>query len=352
MTHEPSLLPAASRRGQLTLLGLSTAILVLAAIHFAWPILAPLVFSLFVIALVWPLQLALQRRIPRLLGVVVTVLVVTVTIAVIGTLLTWGFSRAARWLIADAARFQAIYLQTTEWLEGHGFAVAGLFGDVFTPSRMLATVQTIGVRLQMILSFTIVTLVFTILGLLEVDHAAAKLRAMPNAARAAALARATRDTATKLQTYMLVRTAMSLITGALVAGFAALVGLPLAVEWGVIAFALNYIPFIGPFVATVIPTLFAVAHFGSWEIPLAVFAGFNVIQFVVGSYLEPRVAGNALSISPFIVLLAVFLWSFLWGLPGAFIGVPIVIAVLTICEQFEGSRWVARLLAGPGAEKK
>ncbi|MCK7476092.1 MAG: AI-2E family transporter [Rhodopseudomonas palustris] len=237
----------------MTLLGLCTAILVLVAIHLAWPILAPLVFSLFVIALVWPLQLALQRRIPRLLGVVVTVLVVTVTIAVIGTLLTWGFSRAARWLIADAARFQAMYLQATEWFEGHGFAVAGLFGDVFTPGRMLSAAQKVGVWLQVILGFSAVTLVFTILGLLEVDLAAAKLRALPNVARAEALARAARDTAAKLQTYMLVRTAMSLITGALVAGFAALVGLPLAVEWGVIAFALNYIPFIGPFVATVIP---------------------------------------------------------------------------------------------------
>ena len=71
---------------------------------------------------------------------------------------------------------------------------------------------------------------------------------------------------------------------------------------------------------------------------------------MVGSYLEPRVAGSALSLSPFLVLFAIFLWSFLWGISGAFIGVPIVIAILTVCEQYPGSRWVSEVLAG--AERK
>ena len=78
-----------------------------------------------------------------------------------------------------------------------------------------------------------------------------------------------------------------------------------------------------------------------------VFGGLNLIQFLVGSYLEPRIAGNAVSLSPFLVLFAVFFWAFLWGIAGAFIGVPIVIAVMTICAQHPSSRWVADLF---GAE--
>jgi AI-2 transport protein TqsA len=114
----------------------------------------------------------------------------------------------------------------------------------------------------------------------------------------------------------------------------------------VIAFVLNYIPFIGPLVATVFPTLFALAQFGSWELAVVVFLGLNLIQFLIGSYLEPRIAGSALSISPFLVLFAVFFWAFLWGMPGAFIGVPIVIAILTLCEQHASTRWIATLLSG------
>jgi AI-2 transport protein TqsA len=134
-------------------------------------------------------------------------------------------------------------------------------------------------------------------------------------------------------------------------GFASLAGLQLAAEWGIIAFALNYVPFIGPLVATVFPTLFAMAQFESWQMAIIVFAGLNLIQFLVGGYLEPRIAGVALSISPFMVLFSVFFWTFLWGIAGAFIGVPIVIAILTICKQHQSSRWLPDLLGGPQARK-
>jgi len=96
----------------------------------------------------------------------------------------------------------------------------------------------------------------------------------------------------------------------------------------------------------VFPTLFALAQFGSWRLAVVVFLGLNLIQFLIGSYLEPRIAGAALSVSPFLVLFAVFFWAFLWGIPGAFIGVPIVIAGLTLCEQRESTRWIATLLSG------
>ena len=70
---------------------------------------------------------------------------------------------------------------------------------------------------------------------------------------------------------------------------------------------------------------YALAQFESLYLTLFVFACLNIIQFAIGSYVEPRVAGKALSLSPFLVLFSVFLWMFLWGLFGAFIGVPIAI---------------------------
>ena len=126
---------------------------------------------------------------------------------------------------------------------------------------------------------------------------------------------------------------MSMLTGLLVWMLAKLFGLELAAEWGVIAFTLNYVPFIGPLIATVFPTALALVQFESWQTAVLIFASLNVIQFVVGSYIEPRVSGNALSISPSIVLFSVFFWTYIWGLFGAVIGVPVMIAVLTFCAQ-------------------
>jgi AI-2 transport protein TqsA len=139
-------------------------------------------------------------------------------------------------------------------------------------------------------------LIYLVLGLLEVEALAQKVQRMENRTAARVIAGGTVAAATKLRRYMLVRTLMSVLTGLLVWAFAAAIGLDYAAEWGIIAFVLNYIPFIGSFIATLLPTLFALAQFASWQLSLAVFASLNVIQFVVGSYIEPRVAGDVLAI--------------------------------------------------------
>jgi AI-2 transport protein TqsA len=88
-------------------------------------------------------------------------------------------------------------------------------------------------------------------------------------------------------------------------------------------------------------------QFDTWTAVLAVFICLNIIQFAIGSIIEPRLSGNLLSISPFVVLFAVLFWTFLWGIFGAFIGVPIALAIVSFCGQHASSRWVADLLGGP-----
>jgi AI-2 transport protein TqsA len=333
-------------RGALTMLGLCTAVLVFCGLYFARSILAPVTFSLFVVAIVWPLQRALETRIPRLLGLVATLAVTLLVVTVLGYLIVWAFGTVGRWLIDNALRFQVLYMQWTEWLEEHGILVTSLLVENFNASWLIRAVQEIGGRLHGLVTFVVITFVFTALGLLEVDIARKHIESLGNKAAARTILQASTQIADKFQRYMLVRSAMSVLTGLVVWAFALLAGLELATAWGVIAFVMNYIPFIGPLIATVFPTLFALAQVGSWQLAVVVFLCLNLIQFVIGSYMEPRIAGAALSVSPFLVLFAVFFWAFLWGLPGAFIGVPIVIAALTLCEQRESTRWIATLLSG------
>ena len=328
------------------MLGLSTAVLLFAGLYFARSILAPVAFSLFVIAIVWPLQRTLETRVPRLLALVATLVVTLLVIAVLGYLIVWSFGTVGRWVIDNALRFQALYLQWTDWLKEHGILVTSFLVENFNAGWLIRAVQEIGGRLQGLVTFVVITFVFTALGLLEVDIARKNIETLSNKEAAQTILQASTLIADKFQRYMLVRSAMSVLTGLVVWAFALLAGLELATAWGVIAFVLNYIPFIGPLVATVFPTIFALVQFGSWQLAAIVFLALNLIQFLIGSYLEPRIAGAALSLSPFVVLFAVFFWAFLWGVPGAFIGVPIVIAALTLCEQRESTRWIAALLSG------
>ena len=328
------------------MLALCTAVLVFAGLYFARSILAPVAFALFVIAVVWPLQRTLETRIARLLALVATLVATLLVVTVLGYLIVWAFGTVGRWLIDNALRLQALYMQWTDWLEAHGILVTSFLIENFNAGWLIRAVQEIGGRLHGLLTFVLITFVFTALGLLEVDIARKNIESLRNKEAARTILQASTLIADKFQRYMLVRSAMSVLTGLVVWAFALLAGLELATAWGVIAFVLNYIPFIGPLVATVFPTIFALVQFGSWQLAAIVFLALNLIQFLIGSYLEPRIAGAALSLSPFVVLFAVFFWAFLWGIPGAFIGVPIVIAALTLCEQRESTRWIAALLSG------
>ncbi|WP_170979179.1 AI-2E family transporter [Roseomonas sp. HF4] len=332
--------------GTRTMLGLCAAVLVAAALQAGQAIFAPIVFALFVIALVWPVQRAVQSRLPAGVAVVATVLVTLVVVAGLALAIAWGFGRVAEWVVANAARLQALYAAKLAWLDDQGIAAAGALAEQFDVRFLVRIAQGVLAQMQGIISFAVVTAVFVILGLLEVRQASAQLERMEGKPGARRVVAGLAATGQKLRVYMGVRTLASVLTGVAVWAFARYMGLDLAAEWGVIAFVLNYIPFIGPLIATIFPTAVGLLQFGSWQAVVTIFAALQVIQFLIGSYLEPRLTGARFAVSPFMVLVAVFLGAFLWGIPGAFIGVPVLIAVLTLCEQFEGSRWVARLLSG------
>jgi AI-2 transport protein TqsA len=330
-----------------TMTGLVAVVVLLWAISAASAVFAPIALALFIIAIVWPLQDRLQSRMPKLLALAICVLVTVFVVLAFTSLAVWGFGRVGRWLMNDAGRLQSLYDQAVSRLESHGLSVSGLWADQFNAAWLVRAVQQVAGRVNTTLSFWLVALVYVILGLLEVDDMRRKISSLNNRDVARMLIDGCAATTVKFRQYILVRTQMSALTGLLVWLFTWLSGLQLSAEWGVIAFVLNYIPFIGPFIATIFPTLFAITQYETWQAVLGVFICLNIIQFVVGSYIEPRLSGNVLSISPFVVLFSIFFWTFLWGLFGAFIGVPIAIAVLTFCAQQPSSRWVADLFGGP-----
>jgi predicted PurR-regulated permease PerM len=328
------------------MLAVCTTILVAAALYFARSVFAPLAFAVFMVAIVWPLQSELQKRLPQFVALFITLVVTAAVLIVFTSMVAWGFSVVAQWMIANAARFQAMYVHWTDWLEEHGIFIVGMIAERFDVMWLVRIAQTVAGRINNTVGFAILAFVFMMLALLETGDMRERLAALKDKEKGRALAGAAARIGAKFRKYMVVRTQLSLLTGVAVWAFALLSGLELAMAWGIIAFALNYIPFLGPFVATILPALFAMAQFDTWQPIIILVLGLFVIQFMIGNYLEPLVAGAALAISPLAVIFAVFFWSFLWGIPGAFIGVPVTIAILTLCELSPSTRWIATLLSG------
>ncbi|MCO5131610.1 MAG: AI-2E family transporter [Xanthobacteraceae bacterium] len=337
----------------MTLRTIAAPIWILAIIALVWAlkaadtIVAPIACAFFIIALAWPLQSRLQRWLPKLVALALVVCLIVLTFFAFVSVTSWALGRIIAASSMDATRFQTLYDQFSEWLAGYGIAIGGVLSDYFNASSILRLARAATQRLNTMFSFWIVVVIYVLLGLLDIEAIARNARVALSPQAATVLIDGTAATAAKFRRYMLVRTVMSLATGVMVWVLASATGLRFAAEWGVMAFALNYIPFIGPFVATFLPTLYALAQFDSLHSALAIFAGLNLIQFIIGSYIEPRVAGYALAITPFVVLFSVFFWVFVWGLFGAFIGVPITIALVTYCAQSPSTIWITRLLGAP-----
>ncbi len=326
--------------------------LVVEAAYFAAVVFEPVAFALFFIALVWPLQQALQKRMPRGVALIITIVTTIAVVTKLISMIAWSGGQIARWVAGNFDRFQSLYLLVSERLEGNDIFVGTIISERFNVAWLLGVFQQVAIRVNSLIGFSLLVFIFMAMGILEAEEFGKNLASLGDETNGRRLAAAAVTIGKKFRQYMVVRTVASILTGLIVWIFSLLVGLELATAWGVITFALNYIPFIGPLIATALPSLFALVQRGSWELAAFILATLTVVQFLIGSYFEPLFTAKTLSISSFFVVFAVFFWGFIWGLPGTFIGVPIAIAVLTICEQFPASRWIAVLLSGRAPDEK
>ncbi|GAA4748166.1 AI-2E family transporter [Sphingomonas daechungensis] len=324
------------------------AILVMTvAAYYAASVFAPLAVALFIMALVWPLQRTLQARVHKLVALALTLLTTIAVCVAFAWIISWAVGRVGRSVVLDSARYNFFLASTKDWLDAQGVSVAALGAEHFTVAWLFSAISRLGGHLQTTFTFWLIAITYLMLGLLEVDDIRTKMQAMSNRNASRILLEGCSVVASQYRRYLLIRTGVSLLTGSLVWLFARLVGLPFAFEWGVMAFALNYLPFIGPFFATVMPTLLAMATFDTWGEVLLVFVCLNVIQFMVGSYIEPRVAGTMLSISPTLVLFVIFFWTFMWGILGTLLAMPITVAIFAFCGLNPRSQWVVELFGKP-----
>jgi predicted PurR-regulated permease PerM len=142
------------------------------------------------------------------------------------------------------------------------------------------------------------------------------------------------------------------VTGALIAVLAwalmAALHLNSATFWAFLIFVVCYIPVIGGLVAGVLPALFALVQFVQWWPAAVLFVGLQVILFVVGNVVLPRMQRDSLNIDPVVVLLSLAFWGAIWGIVGMFLSTPLTVTGIIVLAQFPGSRWIAILLSGDG----
>ncbi|MHA6262780.1 AI-2E family transporter [Arenibacterium sp. CAU 1754] len=130
-------------------------------------------------------------------------------------------------------------------------------------------------------------------------------------------------------------------------------GVDFALFWAFLIGLLNYIPYVGSYVAVAFPVLISVGQFGEFTRPAILVVLLTVVQTIIANYVEPRVVGRQLNLSPFVVLVSLSFWATLWGIPGAILAVPLTSVLAIILASFDTTRPVAILMSdqvGPGAD--
>lgn len=150
------------------------------------------------------------------------------------------------------------------------------------------------------------------------------------------------------RSYIAVKFGASVLTAVLSYIVMHFVGLDFPVFWAFLVFLLNFIPTIGSFVATIFPSLVALLQFDTLAPFLIVLLGVMSIQIMIGSFLEPKLLGDSLNISPFVIILSLVLWGLIWGVVGMLLCVPLTAIMIVVMGQFPNTRPIAILLSRNG----
>lgn len=326
------------------MLGIIAVILILWALRASWVVSMPLAFAIFLAVLVWPLQRRLERRLPSTLSAIVVMIPLALALA-IGIGVVWlAAAQIAERGLPYAQQLQQRLEQILGWAREHGVQLRwDQLSAQGAPERFVAWLSA-GLRsIWTALGLFGFIIVLLVLLLFEIDQWRRKAATQFNDRTSRAILDSGKTIVDQLQRFLLVRTAMSLMAGVGTWLLCVILGVDFAFVWGLIAFVFNYLPNIGSLLSYIPPTLFAWLQY-DWKWALLVLACIGGLDAILGSVVDPKLQGKSLRLSPLVVMVSVVFWGWMWGIPGAILGVPITASLVIIAQHADRLRPFARLV--------
>lgn len=337
-------------------LGIIAFILVAAALNATQWVTMPLGFAFVVAMCLSPIDLWVCARVPRKfrwMGKLAAVAVILLVIA----LFVGGAYFVARSVVDTLPSItDQLRAKLPDGNEGGGMfrevwrsvdSVLGTAGGDGAPSGLIGQLgsfaRAIASSVSTLLAMAAVIFFFSLLMLTERRRWQEKLRHVSsrNGQWEAAFAAA----AQRFRWYLLVRTILGVATAALYGGWLFLFGIELVPVWVILTFLLNFIPTIGSLISGLLPFVFALAA-KDLGTAFLVGAGLVFIEQVMGNFVDPRMQGKELSLSPLVLLSSLLLWGFIWGVAGTLIAVPLTVFAVIILARIPALRPIALLLSG------
>lgn len=325
--------------------GAAALFIVIAGLWFLAPFISPVIMALFFAMLFYPVLKWLKNK---GLGTGLALLIILVLTIVIGlaivALVVTSFSRLAEGLNTYQVQFEGRLSEVEGWLANQGLAtltnppISQSINVEQVVKSLAGFLGRIG-NIAAVAGLVIMTMIFAVV---EIPTFGQKV-AENLGAESLLLARGTQLGHTVVR-YFGLRAVVNLITGAGIALFLFILGVDYALLWGVLAFFLSFIPYLGLFIATIPAVLLAWAEFGPAR-AILVILGVMVANSLAENVVAPKLIGKGLSISPLVVFLSFFFWSWVLGPLGMFLSMPMTVIILMILDSFDETRWLARTIS-------
>ncbi len=342
--------PKKSARGLLPqtwahLIGTAAVVIIVAALKEARAILVPLVVSIFVATLTAPIFFYLGRR--KVTAAIAEPAEIQLTLAILAGV-TGLVASSLNAFVRTAPQYQddlvALIVEVSERLQWLGLQIEpSKLLSVIQPSSAIQFAARLVSQVADLFSSALLILLLTVFVLFEALVFPEKIR------------RAVGDPATDLsqglrvvrrvQAYVVVKTYTSLATGVVVGGALHLIGIDFALLWGLLAFLLNFIPNLGSIIAAIPAIMMAFLQFGVSG-ALLTSGIFLATNMIIGNFIEPRVMGRRMNLSPLIVFMSLIFWGWLWGPLGMLLSVPLTMVLRILLEGSPATKPFATLMAG------
>ena len=330
----------------LLIAGAALLIVVLAIRQFA-ELAAPVVLALVLVIAVHPLAAVLRRRgLPQWLASSLTVLATLALILGLAGAIAFSLARLATLLPTYQDRFVELVDNTRSWLASLGIGQDEITTAVDQIDYSRVADLFVAILAGFAQTFSDLLFLLFVITFMALD-------ASGFADRLSHLRRQHPDLLGALDTfvrgtrrYLLVATVFGLIVAVVDAGFLWLVGVPLPLLWGLLAFITNYIPNVGFIIGLIPPALLALLE-GGPGLMAAVIVAYAVINFVIQSVIQPRVVGDRVGLTPTITFVSLVFWAWALGALGALLAVPLsILTRALLVEADPAARWALPLISG------
>lgn len=336
--------PIITLSGLKVVIMLGMLVIILVGIKVAAEIIVPFILALFIAIILNPMIRRLERiRVPRVLAITFVISLIIFFMAVLLAYLGTTLNELTRTL----PQYRSLLispLQTLDpWLQRVGISVSvDELVKYIDPNAAMTLVTSLITQLSNAMTSIFLLLLTVVFMLIEVPQLPVKLQQLMS--RPAEGMGAIQRALDSVSHYLVLKTAISLVTGLVVWIMLAMLDVRFAFVWGLLAFSLNYIPNIGSVLAAIPPVAQVLVFSGLYD-ALLVVAGYLAINLVFGNIIEPRMMGRGLGLSTLVVFLSLIFWGWLLGPVGMLLSVPLTIAVKIALEQNEGGKSIAVLLS-------